>query len=153
MSQNDQIMDFRKFRMLDLRCTEIVEIFNFRIFRRSQKPSGPGYPRKHCKRFNMDQKGTSRTTLGCYFIKYRPKRGRRPKAAALFWERPKAATIFDEKASKKCPEGIFLTNLNYFDVFCLHSGSDSFRQFPKSSKIVHAYSWSTFWIGYPKCTK
>ena len=110
-------MDFRIFRMPGLKNPKIVKIMDFRIFRESQKPSGPGYPRKHQKRINISQKGTSRTTFGCYFIKYRPKRGLRPKASALFWERPKATTIFDEIASKSGPGGTFLIHFDFFYVF------------------------------------
>ena len=58
------------------KSAKIVEIMENRIFRESQKPWGPGYPRKHGKSMKISQKGTSRTTFGCYFIKY--SRGLRP---------------------------------------------------------------------------
>ena len=62
-----KIIDFRIFRMPDLKSPKMVEMMDFRIFGRSQKPSGTGYRRKHQKRVKMVQKGTSRTTFGCYF--------------------------------------------------------------------------------------
>ena len=112
--------------MPHLKNTKMVEMMDFRIFRRSQKPSGPGYIRKHQKRFKINLKGTSRITFGPIFNKYRPKRGRRPKAAALFWERPKAATIFDEIASKSGPGGTFLTQFYSFLCFREYPGPDGF---------------------------
>ena len=101
----------------------------------------------------MSQKGTSRTTFGCFFIKYRSKRGRRPKAAALFWERPKAAPIFDEKASKSGPGGTCLTHFDSFLMFSCVSWSRPFQGIPGISKIHHFHHFSTFSIGPRKCPK
>ena len=42
---NVKIMDFRISQMPDLKSPKIDEIVDSRNFRRSQKPSGPGYPR------------------------------------------------------------------------------------------------------------
>ena len=101
----------------------------------------------------MSQKDTSRITFGCYFIKYRSKRGRRPKAAALFWERPKAATIFDEKGSKSDPGDTFWT---YFDSFLMFSDVPRPRRFlgsPENPKIHHFDHFGTFRIGHPENPK
>ena len=83
---------------------KILKMMDFHDFQSFRKLRNPGCTRKHQKRVKMSQKGTSRTHFGCFFIKYRTKRGRRPTAAALSWKRPKAASIFDEKAPKTIPE-------------------------------------------------
>ena len=148
-----KIIDFRIFRMPHLKCTKMVEIMDFRIFRRSQKPSRPGNIRKHQKRFKISSKGTSRTTFGSFFIKYRSKRERRPKAAALFWERPKAATICDEKASKNSPGDTFLI---HFDSFLMFSGvprSRRFLGFPENPIFHHFDHFGTFQTGHPELPK
>ena len=60
-----KMMDLGIFRMPVLKSTKMVKMKENRIFRQSQQPSGPGYPRKHQKRMEMNQQGTSRTTFGC----------------------------------------------------------------------------------------
>ena len=148
-----KIMDFWILRMPDLKSPKIVEIMDFRNFRRSLKPSGPGYPTKHQKRDNMSQKGTSRTTSECFFIKYTPKRERRPKAAALFWERPKAAPIFDEKASKSGHGCTCLTKFDSFLCFLVYPGPDSFHVVPEIPQINHFDIFSTLSIVHRKCSR
>ena len=70
-----EIIDFRISRMPDLKCTKMVEIMDFMIFRRSQKPSGPGYIRKHQKRPKIHPTGTSRTTFGPFGSNIDPEEG------------------------------------------------------------------------------
>ena len=76
MSKVVKITDFRIFRVSDLKCPKMIEMMDFSFFWSSQKPSGPRYPRKHQKRIEVSQKGTSRIAFGCFFIKY--SRGLRP---------------------------------------------------------------------------
>ena len=83
-----EIMDFRILRMPDLKCTKMVEIMDFRIFRRSQKPSGPGYIRKHQKRSKYVQKIPPGPLLDAFSSNIVTAFGRSQKTAAAFGRRP-----------------------------------------------------------------
>ena len=133
--------------MPGLKCTKMIKAMGGRIFRRSQKPSGPGYIRKHQKRINMGQKGIFRTTSGHSFMKCRLQRGRRPKAAALFWERPKAATIFDENINKIVLEEAYWLIQIIVDVFLSTFSPHSFRQIPKFSTSMNFIIFNHFASG------
>ena len=148
-----KMMDFRIFRMPGLKRPKMVNMMNFRNFRRSQKPSGPGYPRRHQKRTKMGPKGSSRTTFGCYFIKY--SRGLRPlpKEGGGLRPPPSFGSIFDEKGSKSGPGGTFWT---YFDPFLMFSDVPRPRRFlgsPENPKIHDFCHFGTFQIGHPENPK
>ena len=65
----------------------------------------------------------------------------------------RAAPIFDEKASKSGPEGIFLIDFDYFLMFSCPLWVQLFPGIPEIPKINKFDYFSTFSIGCRKCSK
>ena len=77
-------------------------------------------------------------SLGCHFDAYLnqngTKRGRRPKAAALFWKRPKAAPTLVQIMTKLASEGTILFDFGIFWRLFLNFLRARFQHFPEMSK-------------------
>ena len=110
-------------------------------------------PRKSQRSFKIIWKWPFRYQLNSFLNKYGPKRGRRPKAAAIFWERPKAATIFGQNRINLIPESPFSNYFEGFSTFSRGLHPSIFRGSPKSSEKYHFEYFSCFFGNRQKMSK